>query len=71
MPENKRKQNLEDSFTNKCLLPAVMGINYYVLMKTLVSLLTHTYLGEDGVYNFINSMIRESKYCSQVIKKAF
>ena len=40
-------------------------------MKSLVSLLKHTYLGEDGVYNFINSMIRESKYCSEVIKKAF
>ena len=24
VPDNNRKQNLEDSFTNKCLLPAVM-----------------------------------------------
>ena len=71
VPDNNRKQNLEDSFTNKCLLPAVMGINQYVLMKSLVSFLRHTYLGKDGVYNFINSMIRESKYCSEVIKKAF
>ena len=27
-----------------------------------------TYLGEDAVYNFINSMIEASKYCSEMIK---
>ena len=27
------------------------------------------YLGKDAVYNFINSMMEESKYCSEVIKK--
>ena len=30
-----------------------------------------TYLGEDAVYNFINSMIKESKYCGDVMKKHF
>ena len=30
-----------------------------------------TYLGQDAVYNFINSMIEESKYCSEVMKKHF
>ena len=29
------------------------------------------YLGEKAVYNFINSMIEESQYCSEVIKKHF
>ena len=28
-----------------------------------------SYLGEDAVYNFINSMVEESKYCSDVMKK--
>ena len=28
-----------------------------------------SYLGEDAIYNFINSMIEESKYCSDVMKK--
>ena len=28
-----------------------------------------TYLPEDAVYTFINSMIEESKYCSEVMKK--
>ena len=27
------------------------------------------YLGKDAVYSFINSMIKESKYCSDVMKK--
>ena len=26
------------------------------------------YLGEDAAYNFISSMIEESKYCSDVVK---
>ena len=30
-----------------------------------------TYLGKDAVYHFINSMIEESKYCSDVMKKHF
>ena len=29
------------------------------------------HLGEEGVYNFINNMIKESKYCSDVMKKHF
>ena len=28
-----------------------------------------SYLGEDAVYDFINSMIEQSKYCSEVMKK--
>ena len=30
-----------------------------------------SYLGKDAVYNFINSMTEESKYCSEVMKKHF
>ena len=30
-----------------------------------------SYVGEDCVYNFSNSMIEESKYCSNVMKKHF
>ena len=29
------------------------------------------YLGEDAVYNFIDNMIQESKYCSGLLKKHF
>ena len=30
-----------------------------------------SYLGKDAVYNFVSSMIEESKYCSDVMKKHF
>ena len=30
-----------------------------------------TCLGEDAVYNFVNSIIEESKYCNDVMKKHF
>ena len=30
-----------------------------------------SYLGEDAVYNFVSSMIDESKYCNNVMKKNF
>ena len=33
--------------------------------------LFNSYLGKDAVHNFISSMIEESKYCSDVIKKYF
>ena len=28
-----------------------------------------SYLGEDAVYNFINSMIKESNFCTGIMKK--
>ena len=36
-----------------------------------MSLLKHIYLGEDAVFNFFNSIIKESKYCSDVMRKHF
>ena len=31
----------------------------------------HSYLGKDAANNFISSIIKESKYCSEVMKKHF
>ena len=42
-----------------------------MLIISLVSLLKHIYLGEDAVFNFFNSIIKESKYCSDVMRKHF
>ena len=61
MPEDNGKQNPEESYTNK----------YQKDITCKFSKLFKTYLGEDAVYNFINNMIEESKYCSGVIKKHF
>ena len=65
--EDNGKQNPEESYTNK------YGINNYklVCVDGKFSKPCKTYLGEDTVYNFINSMIEESKYCSDLIKKYF
>ena len=41
----------------KNILLAIIAINQYVLMINLVSL-----IGEDAAYNFVNSVIKESKY---------
>ena len=30
-----------------------------------------SYLGQDAVYNYINSMIEEIKYCTDIIKNHF
>ena len=30
-----------------------------------------SYLGEDAVYNFINGMVQESKFCTDIIKNTF
>ena len=44
------------------MLLVVAVINYYVLMINSVSL-----LGEYAGYSYINSMIEESKYCTDVM----
>ena len=41
-----------------------MAINQYVFSQSPFM----PYLGKDAVYNFIKSMIEDSKYCSDVIK---
>ena len=71
LPENGKK-NSEESYTNKyqkhiacsygCKLVCVNG----KFSKPFKS-----YLGEYAIYNFINSMIEENEYCSDVMKKLF
>ena len=70
--ENNGKQNQEESYTNKYknIMLAVMDINL-VCIDDKFRKPFKTYLGEDAVYNFINSLIKESKYCSGVTKKHF
>ena len=52
------------------MLLAVMDIDQYGLMMSLVSLLQHTKT-KMQIYNFINNMIGESKYYNDVMKKHF
>ena len=70
MPEDNGKQNPEGSYTNKYQKHIACGYGYkLVCADDKFSKLFKT--RKDTVYNFINNMIEESKYCSQVMKKHF
>ena len=60
VPKDNKKQNPEKYFTNK-YQKNIFDDKFSKPFKT--------YLSEDAAYDFINSMIKESKYCSDVIKK--
>ena len=68
MPENNEKQYPNNSYTKniKNMLLAVMAINYYVSMISF-----NSYLGEDAVYKFVNSIVEGSKYCEDLMKQYF
>ena len=72
VPEDNRKQNPKESYTNKYQKHIACSYgNRLVCFDNQFSKSFKTYLGQDVVYNFINSMIKENKYCSDVIKKYF
>ena len=64
-PEDNRKQNPEESYTNKYQKHIACKYGYkLVCVDDKFSKPFKTYLRKDVVYNFINNMIKESKYCS-------
>ena len=67
VPEDNGKQNPEEYYTNK--YQKHIACSYGYKLECVDD--KETYLGKDAVYNFINSMIEETKYCSDVIKKHF
>ena len=70
--EDNGKQNPEDSHTNIYQKHVACSYGYkLVCVDNKFSKPFKTCLGKDAVYNFINSMIEESKYCSDVMKKTF
>ena len=72
MPEHNGKQNPEESYTNKYQEQIACSYGYkLVCVDDEFSQSFKIYLGEDVLYNFINSMTKESKYCIEVIKKHF
>ena len=65
--------NIIESKIQKSLIQTNIVFSYdykLVCVDDKFTKLFMTYLGEDAVYNFINSMIEENKYCSEVIKKS-
>ena len=72
VPEDNGKQNPNESSTNKYQKYDACSYGYnLVCVDDKFSKPFKSYLGEDVVYNFISSMIEESKYCTDVMKKHF
>ena len=73
VPEDKGKQNPYKSYTKNIKQKHVAFRYGYklVCVDDKFSKPFKSYSGEDTVYNFINSMIEESKYCSELTKKHF
>ena len=69
VPEDNRKQNPEEFYMNKY---QKCSYGYKLIcVDDKFGKPFKSYFGKDAVYNFINSMIGESKYCSDVMKKHF
>ena len=72
VPEDNRKQNPNESYTNKYQKQVAYSHGYkLVCSDEKFSKPFKSYLDEDAVYNFINSLIKESKFCSDMMKKHF
>ena len=72
MVEDNEKENQKKSYTNKYQNQIDFSYSYkLVCVDDQFSKPFTIYLGKDAVYNFLNIMTRETKYCSDVIKKHF
>ena len=72
MTEDNGKQNPEESYTNKSQKHVAYNYGYKLLcVDDKFGNPFKTYLGKDAVYNLINNMTEESKYCGEVMKKHF
>ena len=69
-PEDNGKQNPEEPYKNKYQKHVASSYGYKLIrVDDRLSNPFKSYLGEDAVYNVINSMIKESKFCTDVMKK--
>ena len=70
--EDDGKQNPDESCTIKYQKHVTRSYGYKLaFIDDKFSKSFKSYLGEDAVYHFINSIIEEKKYCSDVMKKHF
>ena len=70
--KDNEKQNPEESYTSKYQKHIHCSYGYkLVYVDDKFSKPFKAHLGKDTVYNFKNSMIEESKYSSDVMKKHF
>ena len=70
VPEDNGKQNPSESYTNKYQKHVACSYGSKVVcVDDKFSKPFKSYLGKHAVYNFISSMIEESKYCSDIMKE--
>ena len=72
LTEHDGKQNPNEFYTNKYQKYVARSYDYKLAcVDDKCSKPFKSYLGKDAVYNCISSMIEESKYCNDVMKKHF
>ena len=72
VPEDNEKQNPDESYTKKYQKNVACSYGHkLVCVDDKFSEPFRSYLGKDAVYNFTDSMKKESKYFSDVMKKYF
>ena len=72
VPEDNGKQNPEELYTNKYQKHVDCSCDYkLVCVDYKFSKPFKSYLGEDAICNFINGMIAESKYFTDITKNHF
>ena len=60
---------MEGKLLKKFLRHVACSYEYKVIyLNDKFSKCFKSYLGKDAIYNFINSMVEKSRYCSDVIK---
>ena len=69
VPEDNGNQNPNHSYTNKYQKNVACSCGYkLVCVDDKFSKPFKSHLGQDAFYNFVSSMIKESKYCSDAWK---
>ena len=72
VPEDNGKHNPNESYTDEYQKHVAFSHGHKLAcVDDKFSKPFTSYLGEDVVYNFISSMIEESKYCCDAMKKHF
>ena len=72
MPEENEKQNPKEPYSKKYQKRIACSYGYKLLcVDDKFSKPFKTLLGKYAVYNFINNIIKERKYCDEMKKKFF
>ena len=65
------ESQIQQSYTKKYQKHIACSYGYKLVCLDKFSKPFKAYIGKDAVYNLLNNMIKQSQYCSQVMKKSF